>query len=149
MTETPTAEVHGTPLHLWVVGVIALLWNSVGAFDYIMTQTRNEGYMGGFTPEQLEFFYGFPTWVVAFWAFAVWGSVIGSVLLLMRKRLAVQAFFVSLVSMVITTIHNYGMSNGLEVAGDAFSLVFTAVIFLTAVALLLYARVLHRRGVLV
>ena len=54
--------------HLWIVGTVTLLWNVVGAFDYVLTETRNESYMGAFTPEQLEFFYGFPTWVVAFWA---------------------------------------------------------------------------------
>jgi hypothetical protein len=26
-----------TPWHLWLVGVLALLWNSFGAFDYVMT----------------------------------------------------------------------------------------------------------------
>ncbi|MEX0892485.1 MAG: hypothetical protein WEB88_09975 [Gemmatimonadota bacterium] len=72
---TPPTATPRTPVHLWVIGALALLWNSVGAFDYLMTQTRNEGYMGQFSAEQLEYFYGFPTWVVAFWALAVWGGV--------------------------------------------------------------------------
>ena len=63
-----------TPKHLWVVGILGFLWDSMGAFDYIMTQTQNESYMQQFTPEQLEFFYGFPVWVVSLWAIAVWGS---------------------------------------------------------------------------
>lgn len=113
-----------------------------------MTQTKNEAYMSSFTPEQLEFFYGFPTWVVAAWAVAVWGSVIGSVLLLSRKGVAVQAFLVSLIAMVVTTIHNYVLSNGFEIVGDPFALAFTAVIFLVAVALFLYTRAMHQRGVL-
>jgi len=33
--------------------------------DYVMTQTKNEAYMSGFTPEQLAFFYSFPAWVVS------------------------------------------------------------------------------------
>lgn len=148
MSETPDARTRATPWHLWLVGVIALLWNAVGAMDYVMTQTKNEAYMSSFTPEQLEFFYGFPTWVVAAWAVAVWGSVIGSVLLLSRKGVAVQAFLVSLIAMVVTTIHNYVLSNGFEIVGDPFALAFTAVIFLVAVALFLYARAMHQRGVL-
>jgi ribose/xylose/arabinose/galactoside ABC-type transport system permease subunit len=140
MSETLDASVHATPRHLWVVGVIALLWNAVGALDFVMTQTKNEAYMSSFTPEQLEFFYGFPAWVVAAWAVAVWGGVIGSVLLLLRKRFAVQLFLVSLAVMVITTIQNYVLSDGFEIIGDTFTLVFTAAIFLAAVALFLYAR---------
>ena len=148
MTETPDTSVQGTPRHLWVVGIIALLWNSMGAMDYIMTQTRNEAYMSQFTPEQLEFFYGFPSWVVAAWAIAVWGGVLGTVLLLLRKQLAVPVFLASIVAMVITTIQNYVLSNGMEVVGDPFALAFTIVIFAVAVALYVYARAMQKRGVL-
>ena len=67
------------PWHLVVVGILALLWNAMGAFDYTMTQTRNEAYMSRFTSEQLEYFYSFPSWAVATWATAVWGSVLGAI----------------------------------------------------------------------
>jgi hypothetical protein len=137
-----------TPWHLWVIGGAGLLWSAMGAFDYVMTQTRNEAYMSNFTPEQLVFFYGFPAWVVAAWAVAVWGSVLGALLLLSRRRFAVWVFLISLIAMVITTFHNYVLSNGMEVVGDTFSLSFAAVIFLVALALFLYARAMHKRDVL-
>ena len=116
--------------------------------DYVMTQTRNESYMGSFTPEQLEYFYSFPSRVVSAWAIAVWGGVLGCILLLLRKRAAVPVLLASMVAMIITTIHNYGLSNGLEVVGGWFPLVFTGVIFLAAVGLYLYARAMRERGVL-
>jgi len=148
MTEETTVAAARAPVHLWVIGVVSLLWNAMGAFDYLMTQTRNEAYMSAFTPEQLEYFYGFPAWVVAAWAFAVWGAVFGSVLLLLRRGLAAPVFLVSFVAMVITTIQNYVLSNGLEVLGDPFALVFSAVIFVVALLLVLYSRAMRRRGVL-
>ena len=67
MSEESVGASGRTPWHLWVVGVAGALWSSVGAFDYFMTQTENEAYMANFSPEQLEFFYNFPSWVVAFW----------------------------------------------------------------------------------
>ena len=136
------------PWHLWVVGIVALLWNAMGAFDYMMTQTQNPEYMAQFTPEQLEFFYGFPIWVEATWAIAIWGAILGCILLLMRKGLAAPVFLVSWLAMVVTSFHNFVLSNGLEIMGDPFSLVFTAVIFLVALALFLYARAMRSRGVL-
>ncbi len=149
MTDTPGTNPRITPKHLWVVGIVALLWNAVGAMDYVMTQTRNEAYMGQFSPEELAFFYGFPTWVVAAWAIAVWGGVLGAVLLLLRKRLAVPVFLASLVAMVITTFHNFVLSDGMEVMGkDLMALGFTVVIFLVAIALFLYARAMQKRGTL-
>jgi hypothetical protein len=120
----------------------------MGAMDYVMTQTRNAAYMSGFTPKQLTFFYALPTWVVAAWAIGVWGGVLGSLLLLLRRRLAAGVFLASLLAMVVTTIHNYVLSNGMEVIGDTFSLGFTAVIFLVALGLYFYARAMDRRGVL-
>jgi len=104
--------------------------------------------MSAFTPEQLEYFYGFPTWVVAAWAIAVWGGVLGALLLLLRKRHAVWVFLVSFVAMVLTTIHNYVLSDGLKIFTDAGTKIFTAVIFLVALALFLYARAMSKRGVL-
>ena len=34
-----------TPWHLWAVGVVSLLWNGFGAYDFIMTSTQGETYM--------------------------------------------------------------------------------------------------------
>ena len=44
-----------TPWHLWVVGVVAALWNGFGCFDYFMTQTRREEWFAqmGMTAEQV------------------------------------------------------------------------------------------------
>ncbi|TXS95413.1 hypothetical protein FV139_05875 [Parahaliea maris] len=136
------------PWHLWVVGVLSLLWNAMGALDYVMTQTRNEQYMSAFSEEQLAFFYGLPVWVVACWAIAVWGGVLGSLLLLFRRRLAVVVFLVSLVTMVATTVHNYLLSNGLEVMNDPFTLWFSGAIFVIAVFLFFYAGIQSQRNIL-
>ena len=136
------------PWHLWVIGIVGTLWSAMGAMDYVMTQTRNEDYMSNFTPAQLEFFYGFPAWVEASWAIAVWGGVIGCILLLLRKEMAVWVLLASFVCMVLTTIHNFVLSNGLEVIGDTFSLVFSAIIFLVALGLYLYSKAMSSKGVL-
>ncbi len=148
MNDRRQSGVRRAPWHFWLIGIVALLWSAMGAFDYIMTQTENEGYMAQFSLEQLEFYYNFPSWLVAFWAIAVWGGVIGSILLLMKKRLAVGTFLVSFLAMLITTIHNYGFSNGLEVSGSPFELIFSGVIFVVALALFLYARAMHKRNYL-
>jgi hypothetical protein len=144
----PEAKATTTPRHLWIVGIVALLWSLFGAMDYIMTETKNEAYMSQFSPEQLEFFYNFPAWLVAFWAVAVWGGVLGAVLLLMRKKLAVSALLVSFLCMVVTTVHNYGFAGAADIVGG-MGLFFSVVIFVVALALVIYARSMARKGVLV
>ena len=148
MTNSQSDSIRKTPWHLWVIGVMGLLWSAMGAMDYFMTQSRNENYMSAFTPEQLSFFYELPTWTVATWAIGVWGGVLGAIFLLLRKRIAVRIFLASFIAMIITAFQNYVLSNGMDVMGDAFSLIFTAIIFLAALGLYLYSKAMLRRGVL-
>lgn len=136
------------PKHVYFVGVIALLWNAMGAFDYVMTQTRNASYMGAFTPEQLDYLYNFPKLMVAAWAIAVWGGVAGAVLLLLRKKQAVPVFLVSLVALSLTTIYSYFLSNGMELFGTPGTHAFNALIFAAAIGLFVYAFKLKEQGVL-
>jgi hypothetical protein len=126
-----------TPFHLWVVGILSLLWNAFGAFDYTATQYRIESYMGQFPQEQLDYFYSFPSWVEAAWAVGVWGSLLGSIFLLLRKSWALAA----------STVYNFVLSNGMEMMGEGAAM-FTAVIWVIALLLFFYASAMAKRGVL-
>ena len=136
-----------TPIHLWVVGVVALLWSLMGAFDYLATQLRLEFYLSQFTQEQLDYFFGFPAWAVAGWAFAVWAGLAGAIGLLWRREWSVWAFAVSLAGMVVSSIYTLVLSKGTEMMGVSGT-VFTMVIWAFSIFLLLYARAQAKRGVL-
>ena len=102
-----------TPWHLWVIGAVSLLWNGFGGFDYVMTKTRNEAYLEPFNEEQLEFFFNFPLIANIGWGLGVWMSILGSILLLLRSKWAFQAYRLSLLGLIITTIYSYFIANGL------------------------------------
>ena len=57
-----------TPAHLWIVGLLALLWNAYGCFEYLMMVTANADYMAKIPPEQLAYMDTLPSWLTAFWA---------------------------------------------------------------------------------
>ena len=137
------------PWHLWAVGIVTLVWNAMGAVDYLMTQFRVEAYLAQFTPEQLAFFESFPAWVTATWALAVWLAVAGSLSLLWRHRTAPVFFGLALLFMLATAVHNFGLSDVRmdEVAGPE-ALWFTLAIFVVTLASWLYARAMRQRGVL-
>ena len=135
------------PRHLWIVGVLAVLWNAIGAFDYAATQLRLEAYMSQFTPEQLAYFYGFPAWAVAGWAVAVWSSLLGSIALLLRKAWATWLFGAALAGMALTTLYNFVLTDGAALMGDG-AVAFSAVIWAIALFLFFYARAMAGRGVL-
>ena len=137
-----------SPWHLWLVGTLGFLWNAVGVFDYLMTQTQNESYMARLTSEQLASLYGLPMWLVGFWALAVWGGMLGALAVLLRRRLAVPVLLISLLAMVVTAIHNFISDNGLYATGGTGT-AFVLLIFVVALGLWLYARTMGERRVLV
>lgn len=142
-------DVRKTPWHLWVVGAVSLLWNAVGAFDYTMTKMKNADYLASFTPEQQAYFASFPIWANIGWALGVWGSVIGSALLLARSRHAVTAFLISMIGLALSCIYQFGMHYGdLARMFGSFPLVFTGIIWVILIALYLYARAQVAKGVL-
>lgn len=138
-----------TPIHLWFVAVASLLWNLMGVVDYSMTQMHNPAYMAQFTPEQVAYFTNQPAWFVGFWALAVWSALLGSVLLLMRRRSAVIVFALSLAAMVVTMFHTYVLSAVpfSSVAGPEAKW-FSSAIFLAAMGLWFYARWMRKARVL-
>jgi hypothetical protein len=137
------------PWHLWAVGAVSLLWNAGGAFDYLMSKFRAEWYMSQFTPEQLAYFDNLPFWMNVGWALGIWGSLAGSLGLLLRKGWAVWAFGISLVGVAANALHTFVLSNGIEVMGGGTGiLVFNLAIIAVAVALFFYARAMRARGLL-
>jgi len=142
MNQTPK-----TAVHLWIVGILSLLWNAVGAFDYSATQFRYEPYMSQYTQQQLDYFYAFPAWVEACWAFGVWGAFIGSIAMLLRKAWAVWLFGISILGLAGSTVYNFVLSDGAAVMGEGGA-IFTGVIWIIALFLFFYAQAMAKRGVL-
>ena len=136
-----------TPVHLWIIGVVSLLWNAMGAFDYTATQLKLDFYMSNFSAEQLEYFYGFPAWAKACWAIAVWSSLLGSLLLLLRKGLAAWLFGLAILGMIGTTVYNFVLTDGAALMGEG-AVAFTAVIWVIALLLYFYAVAMAKRRVL-
>jgi hypothetical protein len=116
--------------------------------DFTLTETHNASYLGKVTAEQLAYIDGFPVWVIVAWGVAVWGGVLGSALLLFRCRSAVPVFLISIIAVVVTFTHNYLLTDGMKIMGGPGALVFSAVIFVIALLLWLYACAMRRRGVL-
>ena len=95
-----TAETK-TPTHLWIVGGLSLLWNALGCFDYLMTETANRTYLARMPADQIAYMHALPAWVTGAWAIGVWCGLAGSILLLMRSRYSVPLFALSFIGAVV------------------------------------------------
>jgi hypothetical protein len=119
----------------------------MGAMDFTMSNLQTESYMAQLNEAQAAFFTGFPLWVTLSWAIAVFGAVLGSVLILLRKKLAVPVFLLALLALLVTSLHNFVLSEIKisDIAGIG-AMIFTAVIFLVAILLLLYSKAQAKAG---
>jgi len=101
------------PPSFWIVSGLGLLWNAFGGYDYLMTRTRNLDYLKAAGDPQviLGWIDSFPLWVQVCWGLGVWGSVAGSVLMLLRSRHAANAFLVSLIAAVASFAYQFTASD--------------------------------------
>lgn len=146
-------EATKTPVHLWIVGVVATLWNSFGVTDYFMTRTRGAAWIDQMMPgvdsaKFMAYIDSFPVWASAGWALGVWGALAGSLLLLARSRHAVAAFAVSLLGAVSGL--GYQIANPVDIPEmtQGAAAVMPYVIMAIAAALLWYAQRQNAAGVL-
>ena len=137
-----------TPYHVWIVGIIALIWNAGGAYDYVMTQTENEAYLAMLSDAQKAFLDNGPIWFETAWAIGVWFSMLGALLLLLRSRLAGPAFGLSLVGLIVSSVYSFGIADRTGMDMTPTQLGFTVAIYVVLVLLWIYARAMTRRGVL-
>jgi hypothetical protein len=147
MTDTMKAA---TPWHLWAVGVISLLWNGYGGYDFVMSVTQGETYWraSGMNDAMVAYYNAMPTWMYVPWVAGVWGAVAGSVLLLLRNKLAVPAFALSLLGAVGSLV--YGLANPMPPLPEAMAVMAYMPWVIAAIAAVLagYAWSVSKKGML-
>ena len=83
----------------WVAASLAVLFMALGCWGYVMTVTADPATL---PLDQRNLLEAQPTWMIAVYAIAVWVGLAGTVLLLLRRRLAEPLLLVSLIGAVGT-----------------------------------------------
>jgi hypothetical protein len=138
-----------TPWHVWLVGVVAVLFNSIGVFDFVMSMAQGADYMAsvGMTPEQIAHYQEMPSWMKVVWAVGVFGAFLASIFLLLRRKLALPVFVLSLAAFLVSLLYTYVLTNGGAVMGQQMAIT-SAVITGLLVFFSWYSRFMTARGVL-
>ncbi len=149
------AQAGRTPVHLWIVGVLALLWNGIGCYDYLMTRMRNLDYFRSMAPDtdpeaMLAWVDAFPIYAQFGWGLGVWMGLLGSALLLMRHRWAVPVFALSLVGAILGLGYQIFLAPPPPppMGGSTMAMLMPWVIIIIAAVLYYYANRQKQAGVL-
>lgn len=137
------------PWHLWLIGVIAVLFNSIGVFDFVMAMTQGEKYMAsaGMTPDQIAHYRDMPAWMTAVWAIGVWSAFLASILLLLRRKLAFPVCVLSLAAFLTSLLYTYVLTDGGAVMGRQMAIT-SGVITVLLLFFSWYSHAMGKRGVL-
>jgi hypothetical protein len=87
----------------WIAAAIGLIWNLMGCMNYVMQM--NPDNVARMPDVYQLIINGRPAWATAAFAIAVFGGAVGCILLLLRRRVAVQVLILSLGAIVVTVIH--------------------------------------------
>ena len=120
------------------VAVVALLWNLLGCFAYIVDVTITPEALARMTAAQQAMHAARPAWSVAATAFAVWFGAAGCIGLIAKKLWATPLFAISLIGIVCQDISLFMLSGSTPM--DQTALVLQGLVLLVGVALLLLAR---------
>lgn len=85
----------------WIVAVLFLLWNVAGDAAYLMQATQDLDVLAQSDPVGAEAFRTMPVWAWSAYAIAVWGGTAGAVAVLLRRRIAIPLFALSLAAVLV------------------------------------------------
>lgn len=135
------------PIWLWGVGSLGVVWNLYGLYQFAagFTPAGRAATTAGMTSAQAELYLSLPAWMSVVFAIGVFGGLIGSIALLLRRPAALPIFVASFVGYILLFAGDvaYGVF-----AAIPSQLAILAVVVLIAAALLTVAWLADRRGLL-
>ena len=105
------------PTWFYVVATVAVIWDAMGVWAYISTMTLSAEALAAMSQAEQEIHNATPAWANGAFAIAVFGGLIGSLLLLLKKSLALPVLIVSLLAILIQMYNAFFIMDSFAVFG--------------------------------
>ncbi len=129
----------------WIIAVIALLWNLMGVFQYLSSTLMADAMKEALPAEQVALMEALPSWYNYVFAVAVFAGTIGALLLLLRKKLAVPIFGISLLAVLVQMGYWLFATDVMDVMGIT-SVIMPLVVIIVAIFLYFYSKGASQKG---
>lgn len=147
MNAMPAASPASRPMWFWIISILALLWNLMGVAAFVMQMSMSPEAMAALPESQQELFETRPAWALAAFVVAVFAGVLGSLMLVLKNKLALPLLVLSLLGVIGQMTHMFLLSNTFDVRGQP-AMVLPLLIIFIAVFLAWFARLSVRRGLI-
>lgn len=105
------------PKWYWALAAFFLLWNLMGVGSFFQHTLISDEALAALPTAEQDLYGSYPIWTKVVFAIAVFGGIIGSIGLIMKKKWAKTAFIVSLAAIIPQMIHNLFFTKAREVYG--------------------------------
>lgn len=105
------------PIWFWVVAILFLLWNIMGVFSFFVHTFISDEALAALPTNERELYGDYPIWTTIIFAIAVFGGLLGSLGLVLKKKWSKLAFIISLCAVIPQMIHNVFFTKSMDVYG--------------------------------
>lgn len=130
----------------WVIGIVALLWNILGVGAYLAQAYMPNEALEMLTQGEQDYYNNYPAWATGSFAIGVFGGLLGSIALLMRKKIAILLFTLSLLGVLGQQVYNFFLQD--FIALDGTKMIGPIVIIIICFFLLWFAKAQKQNGVI-
>ena len=106
-----------TPVWFWVIAIFFLLWNIMGTFSFFAHTFISEEALAKLPTPERELYGDYPIWTTVAFAIAVFGGLLGSIGLILKKKWSKMAFIISLGAIIPQMVQNVFFTRSMEVYG--------------------------------
>lgn len=105
----------------WIIGVVSLLWFAYGVYQFVFSLTADaesiKPYVddGVMTQAYADFYLAIPAWVKAAFGVATIGGLLASLCHLLRKKIAIVLFVISIISALIMYVYIFLLSGKVSI----------------------------------
>lgn len=147
ITNLGSAPAVKAPIWFWAAAAFGLIWNVYGVYQFMGTfsQTMESLMAAGMTAEQAAIYLALPAWITVVFAIGVFGGLAGSVLLMLRRAVAMPVFTVSLMGYIALFSGDYAYGIFENIPTQLAILAFVVVVAAALLALSWFAR---KRGII-
>lgn len=130
----------------WIASVVALIWNISGVMAYLSQAYMDEAAFQNLPLEDQAYFMNVPAWVTAAFALAVFSGTLGSIALLMRKKVAYFIFIISLIAVLAQNVYSFFIQQDIVISGNR--MIVPILIIIISFLLVYFSKAQTKIGVL-
>ncbi len=130
----------------WIIASLALFWNLMGLLAFASQVFMTSEMLAELPPDQARLISDTPQWLTGIFAVATITGFLGSIFLILRRKIAITLFFISLIGVFIQMGYSFFATDAVAVYGWVQGVVLPIFVIVIAIYLYFFSRTSAKKG---